>query len=119
MRHFKLSEFDCKETGENKMDADFLTLIDELRDRCGFPFVINSGYRSKEHSAEVKKRRAGVSAYRIGTHVQGIASDVKCNSAQAYIIMKEAFAMGFTGIARGDGFVHLDIRNSTPVVWTY
>ena len=31
VKYFKLEEFDCQETGENKMDPDFLEKLDELR----------------------------------------------------------------------------------------
>ena len=42
MRYFDLSEFDCHETGENEMSAPFLDVLDELRNICGFAFVVNS-----------------------------------------------------------------------------
>ena len=41
-RYFKLSDFDCQETGENEIDLDFVMALDELRDDCGFPFIITS-----------------------------------------------------------------------------
>lgn len=113
MRYFKISEFDCQETGENWMDSDFLEMLDELRHRCDFPFVITSGYRSPEHSIENKKEKPG-------THAQGIAADVRVSSgAQKHILLKEAFDMGFTGIGIANTYIHIDTRDSTPVVWTY
>lgn len=113
MRYFKPSEFDCKHTGKNEMKPEFLDKLDELRHRVGFPFVITSGYRDVTHPIEAKKERGGV-------HSQGIAADIRVsNGAEAYAIMKEAFGMGFTGIAYGKGFVHLDIRVTTPVSWNY
>lgn len=113
MKYFKLSEFDCKETGENKMSHAFLTKIDILREKCGFPFVITSGYRSPEHSIEKRKNKPG-------THAQGIAADIKVNNgAEAYLIQKYAYELEFTGIALGNGFVHVDIRETTPVSWSY
>jgi uncharacterized protein YcbK (DUF882 family) len=111
-KYFKLSEFNCKETGENKMSDSFIKKLDVLRELCGFPFVIKSGYRSPEHSIEKNKPQPG-------THAQGIAADIRADSAQAYIIMKHAFEMGFGGIARGRGFVHIDDRKTTPVTWPY
>ena len=57
-KYFKLSDFDCQETGENEMDFDFIMELDELRESCGFPFIITSGYRANSHSLEVKKKEA-------------------------------------------------------------
>lgn len=111
--HFKKEEFDCKHTGENKMKDSFLLRIDELRSRCGFPFVINSGYRSESHPIESKKEIPG-------THTKGIAADVKIgDSVRRYTIVKEATAMGFKGIGIDKGFVHIDDREGTPVIWMY
>lgn len=113
MRYFKLSEFNCSHTGRNEMKPEFLDKLDELRHRVGFAFIVTSGYRDKSHPKEVGKERGG-------THTQGIAADIRVsNGASAYAIMKEAFNMGFTGIAYGKGFVHLDIRVTTPVSWIY
>ena len=112
MRYFDLSDFDCQETGENKMNKDFLIKLDSLRHECGFPFIVTSGYRSPEHSIEQRKAKAG-------THSKGIAADIKADSAQAYIIQREAYKMGFAGIARGKYFVHVDIRSTTPKSWSY
>jgi uncharacterized protein YcbK (DUF882 family) len=113
MKYFKLSEFDCKETGNNKMQPEFLNMMDKLREACGFPFVITSGYRDPSHSIEAKKSKPG-------THAQGIAADIRVvNGYQAYTIQKYAYELGFTGIALGNGFVHVDTRVTTPVSWRY
>jgi hypothetical protein len=40
MKYFKLSDFDCQETGENEMNEDFLIKLDELRHlSVGFPLL--------------------------------------------------------------------------------
>ena len=112
-KYFKIEDFDCQETGENQMSPEFLNMLDILRENAGFPFVITSGYRSPNHSIEAKKEKAG-------THAQGIAADIKVNSgAERMIIVKEALALGFTGIGVAKTFIHVDIRKTTPVVWTY
>jgi len=69
------------------MEPEFMELVDELRDRCGFPFVITSGFRSPTHPIEAKKDVPG-------THSQGIAADIKItNSAQRYTIIREALQL--------------------------
>jgi len=112
-RHFSTSEFRCRESGENSMDESFLFMLDELRERCGFPFTITSGYRSVHHTAERNKQKGG-------THTQGIAADIAVsNGVERMKIVKEALDMGFGGIGVARGFVHVDMRTTTPVMWTY
>ncbi len=114
MRYFTVAEFNCQHTGENNMEPEFMEMVDELRDRCGFPFVITSGYRSPDHPIELGKQRPG-------THAQGIAADIAVSSGlQRYTVVKNAIKLGFTGIGVAGGFVHVDIRaTDTPVMWTY
>ena len=111
--YFTREEFACQYTGENEISDRLLLKLDLLRARCGFPFVITSGYRSKDHPIEAKKETPG-------THAQGIAADIKItNSAQRYAIIREALQMGFTGIGVASDFIHVDTRGSAPVIWTY
>ena len=113
LRHFTEEEFDCKHTGENRMEADFLEMLDELREVCGFPFHITSGYRSPLHPIEAVKRVPG-------THSQGIAADIGIfNGSQRFLVLKNAIELGFTGIGVADSFVHVDTRAGKPIVWTY
>ena len=116
-KYFKLEDFNCQETGENEMSRDFIHKLDELREACGFPFIITSGYRSPNHSIEKRKEKAG-------THAQGIAADIKVrDGVQRFRIVEEAIKMGFSGIGVASSFVHVDIRcldgNESPVMWTY
>lgn len=114
MKYFSIEEFDCKETGENEMNPEFLQRLDKLRELCGFAFIINSGYRSEKHSAEASKPNGG------GTHTQGIAADIRVsNGIERLTIVSKAIELGFTGIGVAKSFVHVDTRTSTPVMWTY
>jgi len=112
-KYFKLSDFNCQETGENEMDLDFIMSLDELREACGFPFVITSGYRSPRHSLEAKKSSPG-------QHAQGIAADIAVSGgAQRWTIVTKAIEQGFTGIGVAKTFIHVDRRDSSPMLWTY
>ncbi|MCS5594185.1 MAG: D-Ala-D-Ala carboxypeptidase family metallohydrolase [Porticoccaceae bacterium] len=114
LKYFDLSEFDCQETGENKMRPEFLQKLDHLREVCGFPFYITSGYRSHSHSLERSKPHGG------GTHTQGIACDVAVSGgSQRMQIVRHAVALGFNGIGVGKGFCHVDDRDTYPVCWCY
>jgi uncharacterized protein YcbK (DUF882 family) len=101
------------------MEEEFLLKLDQLRDNCGFPFVITSGYRSPSHPIEAKKDVPG-------THAQGIAADINIaadikitNAAHRYTLIREALSMGFTGIGVAGDFIHVDTRGTVPVIWTY
>ena len=114
MKYFTREEFNCQHTGENRMEDEFLLKLDQLRDNCGFPFVITSGYRSMKHSVEAVKDN-------VGYHTKGIAADIAVsNGVQRYTIVEKAIELGFKGIGVANGFVHVDLRNTEdPVMWTY
>ena len=105
--------FTCSETGETGISPAFVTRLDILRGRCGFPFIITSGYRSRLHSKERDKKDGP------GEHNRG-AADVKATSShRRYVILREAMAMGFKGIGVGEDFIHVDDRIGLPVTWSY
>lgn len=113
-KYFNRDEFACKETGNNDIKDEFIHKLDRLREACGFPFVITSGYRDPSHSAERHKPNGG------GTHTQGIAADIQVSGgAQRMQIVKMANALDFNGIGVAKTFVHVDIRDRTPVLWSY
>lgn len=114
IKHFNKEEFDCKHSGKNNMQLSFMEKLDELRTSCGFPFAITSGYRDPSHPAEASKATKG------GTHTLGIAADIGVsNGSQRRTIVAKALKLGFTGIGVAKGFVHVDTRDATPVMWTY
>jgi zinc D-Ala-D-Ala carboxypeptidase len=110
--YFTRSEFDCSETGENEIPDAFVHRLDELRERCGFPFNINSGYRSPNHSIEAAKDAPG-------EHTRAAADIGISGGTQRYILQREAYAMGFTGIGVHKQFIHVDDRASFPSSWPY
>lgn len=113
MKYFNISEFDCQETGENEMNSEFLMRVDLLREACGFPFVVTSGFRSKSHSIENRKEKPG-------NHTKGIAVDIKAtNGWHRRKIVDAAVSMGFKGIGVAKDFIHVDDRASTAVIWSY
>jgi uncharacterized protein YcbK (DUF882 family) len=104
--------FVCSETGETGINHEFVLELDKLREACGFPFHINSGYRSPKHSKEAVKEKPG-------EHTRGAADIAITNGLRRYILVKKALELGFTGIGVAETFVHVDRRSSTPVIWTY
>ena len=113
-KYFTLDEFACQETGENEIKEEFVERLDALRDACGFPFTITSGYRSPRHSIEAKKPNGP------GRHAIGDAADIAVHGAsQRFIIVSNAIRLGFTGIGVAKGFIHVDTRDTTPAAWCY
>ena len=118
--HFRVGEFACHHCARNGIDANFITRLDVLRDRIGFPIAISSGFRCVEHDSAI----GGA-----GVHPQGCAADIPTSGARQDILIREAVAMGFRGIgvkAKGDHasrYVHLDDLESEdhprPRIWTY
>lgn len=112
-KYFTLDEFDCQETGENKMKPGFVKKLDKLRGDCGFSFTVLSGYRSENHSLEKVKELPG-------THTKGIAADIFCNtSKKRHILVSKALEHGFSGVGVDGFFIHIDARETYPMMWVY
>jgi uncharacterized protein YcbK (DUF882 family) len=112
--YFKRDEFVCKETGTNQIKDSFIDELDDLRESCGFPFAITSGYRSPMHSKEASKPNGP------GKHSEGIAADIAvADGVQRYQIVRHAIVHGFTGIGIAKTFIHVDRRDGQPVIWVY
>ena len=114
-KYFSKAKFRCRETQENNVSEDLILALDTLRECVGFPLIVTSGFRSVNHSAEINKPNGP------GTHARGIAADLKVtNGFERMNIVHEALKMGvFTGIGVHKNFIHLDMRDSTPVMWSY
>ena len=119
--NFSKREFDCKETGENHMQASFMERLQRLRTAYGKPMRITSGYRSPKHSVEAKKVRPGA-------HASGHACDVAVRGSDALHLIRLALELGFTGIGvqqkGASRFIHLDDHPDTahvprPALWSY
>ena len=106
--------FRCSETGETGIKDEFVLKLDDLREACGFPFIISSGYRSPRHSIEAKKPNGP------GRHSKGDAADIATtNSRERYAIIKNAILLGFTGIGVHKKFIHVDTRPTEGDAWPY
>lgn len=113
------AEFDCSHTGKNEMDADFIDQLQRVRDKCGFPWHITSGYRDPTHPIEARKAKPG-------RHTYGVALDIGCHSDNAYWIIKYAMEEGIShiGVSQVNGkprFIHLGMvpAGDPPRVYSY
>jgi uncharacterized protein YcbK (DUF882 family) len=117
VKFFKPAEFDSKDkagTGKD-MNAEFVYRLDMLRMLCGFPLIINSGYRTPKHNKAVGGKPSSA-------HLKGLAADIQVSdSRQRFQLKRLAHMLGFRRIGNGATFVHLDLDESLPqdVEWNY
>lgn len=117
IRHFTHEEFaDLSEPDSGlKMNIEFVKILDTLRDKCGFPIKITSGYRTPGHNAEV----GGVDG---SAHEAGVAADISVsNGAERDAVLSNSYALGIKRRGVGQTLVHLDLDYSKPqnVCWVY
>jgi uncharacterized protein YcbK (DUF882 family) len=112
-RHFRLDEFRCTHSDKNFIDHRFVDFLDEFREKLGFQLVVLSGYRSPEHPLERGKKVPG-------WHAKGKAVDLLMPDGVA---MRRAVMLalqsGVPGIGVNNRSLHLDLRDTAPVLWGY
>lgn len=114
-QYFASKEFACKCCGAEDMDHLFMDTLINARIIANVPFVINSGFRCKEHNREV----GGVDD---SAHVKGMAADIKAiTSRQRSLILSSLIDVGFTRFGIDPTFIHVDSDMTKPpcVIWLY
>jgi len=109
---FQMDEIVCS-CGCGAMPIDDAVIaLQNLRQLCDFPFVINSGARCENHNRSIGGSEKS-------KHIDGIAFDIKCSESwKRGLILKYAHGCGFHGIGIAKDFVHLDLRDEI-VCWVY
>lgn len=114
---FAKEEFDCKHTGKNEMQEEFMDKLLQLRIKYDKPMYITSGYRHYTHPVEKAK------GHKNGEHTKGMCADIACTSSvDRYILVKLALELGFPRIGISSSFVHLGLGAeglSNNVIWEY
>lgn len=96
----------------NKMQPEFLSLLDQCRGAAGVPFIISSCYRSPE-----KNRRVGGSPGSM--HLKGRAVDIVVTIGETRAkIMLAALTLGLTVGVMKDA-LHIDNRDKQIVFHYY
>jgi zinc D-Ala-D-Ala carboxypeptidase len=124
LKWFTLEEFASPDdlTSGSMMEEEFLERLDLARDIAGFPFIINSGFRSIAHNKALKEK--GYKVAKNSSHLLGWAADLHCGSGKRRFLMIEALLdAGFTrlGISGKGNFIHVDCDPEKPqmTIWTY
>jgi zinc D-Ala-D-Ala carboxypeptidase len=123
VKYFKLEEFACRcGCGQNNMDPEFLERVDLLRGELGFPLIVSSGFRCRNHNQNVSNTGTE------GPHTTGQAADFLVVGDRALELIIAALRLGFTGIGvsqKGPSrFIHLDdlpalLDRPRPWLWSY
>jgi uncharacterized protein YcbK (DUF882 family) len=117
-KYFNKDEFTCKcGCGKIDMDEDFISKLDLSREISKTSYVINSGYRCKDHNADVGGKPDSA-------HLKGVAADIKTDgSRKRFLVLKGLIDAGFNriGIDLNKGFIHVDMDSTKDkdVAWGY
>ena len=115
--YFTKAEFDCKHSGKNEMQPEFMAKLQLLREKYGRPMIVTSGYRHWTHPVEARK------GHTTGEHTRGTCADIACTSgAERYKIIQLALQLGFPRIGIAKTFIHLGIGGAglpSPTIWDY
>ena len=105
-KHFSRYEFTCKcGCGFDTVDAELLTVLEDLRERFDRPVTINSGCRCEKHNESINGGKRS-------QHLIGRAADVvvkNVDTAVVYRYLREKHPGKF-GIGGYPKWVHIDTR---------
>lgn len=94
----------------SQMDNAFLDTLDELRELCGFPLVLNCAFRSPQW--DISKGRSGNS-----WHTRGRAVDIRCyDIGERAIIVLNALSLGLS-VGVYSSFIHVDNRDGKNILF--
>ena len=116
--YFSEAELACQHCRKYQFADEFLYILNTIREECGFPLPVTSGYRCDDHPIEASKERKGA-------HNRGLAVDIGVDRERAHRLLEVALKQGIPRIGikqSGDGrFIHLDIDTSlpSPTIWSY
>jgi zinc D-Ala-D-Ala carboxypeptidase len=115
--NFSAAEFNCRHTGQNEMQHEFMVKLQALRTEFGRSMTITSGYRHPTHPIEARKTHSN------GEHTQGNCCDVACtDGATRYRLIQLALKHGITRIGVAKNFLHFGIGGRglpNNVIWDY
>ena len=129
MKYFRFKEFDSPDlplSGKNLMKKEFLSFIDQLRGKCGFPFVVTSGFRTQEYNQSLVESPKYKES-RTSSHLKGVAAYISIRDSK-----RRALFIGFAielaqelnlpmRIGISSTFCHIDIdsEKNSPRIWVY
>lgn len=113
---FSKHEFDCRHTGENRMQKQFMDTLHAIRLEYGKAMIVTSGYRHPTHPVEARKVGSG------GEHTEGMCADIACTSSRdRFELIRIAIKHGIHRIGIHPRFIHLGMSMTRDhnVIWDY
>ena len=104
--HFSRHEFACKcGCGFDTVDAELLTVLEDVRERFGREVRVNSGCRCKAHNDKI-------SGGKRSQHLIGRAADIVVRGVDPAVVYRylEKTYVDKYGLGRYMDFVHVDTR---------
>lgn len=106
-KHFKASEWKCKDGEEYFLwSDDLVAILEDVRNHFNAPVIINSAYRTPEWNSRVGGAK---NSY----HIKGMAADIRVKDHSTREVAKYiAYELmpNWGGVIRYTNFVHVDVR---------
>ena len=127
-KNFSSGEMMCScGCGEDSMDPDFMSILQNIRDEMQRPLRISSGVRCAKRNMEVSS--TGKNGPHVPRTTGTMASDILIAGADALRLIDIARKHGISGVGisqRGSHakrFIHIDILSEDthprPTMWSY
>lgn len=119
--NFTNEELNCSHCGKpntSPLFSIFMDRVQALRTWYGKPMKVTSAYRCPEHPIEAAKENGA------GEHSR-CSIDFQIPVEDRHKVVAKAFEMNFKGIGfnlkgpQHKRFIHLDDRQTIPVIWSY
>ena len=112
--HFSRSEFDCKcGCGQNTVDAELITVLEDVRNHFGVPVIVASGNRCLAYNEMVQSVDPDYIPFSSNSqHMYSKAADIIVQGITAIEVYKYLANkyVGKYGIGSYLTFTHIDVR---------
>ena len=127
-KNFSSGEMMCScGCGEDSMDPDFMSILQNIRDEMQRPLKISSGVRCAKRNMEVSS--TGKNGPHVPRTTGTMASDILIAGADALRLIDIARKHGISGVgisqrgAHAKRFIHIDTlsddKHPRPTMWSY
>jgi uncharacterized protein YcbK (DUF882 family) len=127
-KNFSSAEMMCScGCGEDSMDPDFMSILQNIRDEMQRPLRISSGVRCAKRNMEVSS--TGKNGPHVPRATGTMASDILIAGADALRLIDIARKHGISGVgisqrgAHAKRFIHIDTlsddKHPRPTMWSY
>ncbi len=110
-KNFSDDEFACPCCGEVKIENRLISKLQILRDLCGVPIYILSGYRCESRNKEIGGSPSSL-------HLYGFAADIYVVNMGYTQLLENVLALNIfngVGINSNEDFLHLDIGSTNRI----